>query len=191
MRKTVLRAMASSTDTLAPFLDTLVLPVLEDTPWNAALIRGHENMTTLVHLPAGHTRFVPTNKQTNVDTYALTPVRWPVELVLISNEEGRKLFLDTHRIRTVLAPAISSICHIRQEHHVFFPTAAPTCPMRHAPLAEHLNQPLPKCPAIIPPPTSPREPPRSHRPTGSTAHDVRQSSAHPTLSASRHTIACA
>jgi len=62
MRKTVLQTLASPTDTLTIFLVVLFLPVWEDTPWNAASISDHENMTTLIHLPAGHMRFIPTHK---------------------------------------------------------------------------------------------------------------------------------
>ncbi len=102
MRRAVLHALASSTDSQVPFLTVLVLPVWEDTPWNAASIRGHPNMTTLVCIPAGHFRFVPAHQRTDADTPAVSPARWPVELVLISNEEGRNHFLDHHRIDTVL-----------------------------------------------------------------------------------------
>ncbi len=114
MRKAVLHALASSTDSPTPFLVVLVLPVWEDTPWNAASIRGHPNMSTLVRIPAGHMRFVPAHKQTDGDPTALTPARWPVELVIISNEAGRNLFLDETRIYGVLAPAISKAYHIHK-----------------------------------------------------------------------------
>ena len=114
MRKAVLHALASSTDSPTPLLVVLVLPVWEDTPWNAASIRGHPNMSTLVRIPAGHMRFVPAHKQTDLDPTVLTPARWPVELVMISNESGRSRFLDDPRLYAVLAPAISETCHIPQ-----------------------------------------------------------------------------
>ncbi len=47
-------------------------------------------------------RFVPAHKQTYGDTASLTPAKWPVELVLISNEAGKQQFLDRERITHIL-----------------------------------------------------------------------------------------
>ena len=44
MRKAILHALASSTDTTTPFLVVLVLPVWEDTPWYSAAIWRHPNL---------------------------------------------------------------------------------------------------------------------------------------------------
>ena len=98
MRKAILHALASSTDTTNPLLVVLVLPVWEDTPWSSAAIRNHPNLETLIQIPTGHMRFVPAHKQTDGDTAALPPAKWPVELVLISNEAGKQQFLDRDRI---------------------------------------------------------------------------------------------
>jgi len=63
MRTAVLHALASSTDTTTLLLTITVLPVWEDTPWQSAAIRSHTNMETLIHIPTGHMRFVPTHNQ--------------------------------------------------------------------------------------------------------------------------------
>ncbi len=48
MLKTVLRALASSENSDAPFLAVMVLPVWDDTPWNSASVIGHRIMSTLI-----------------------------------------------------------------------------------------------------------------------------------------------
>jgi hypothetical protein len=63
-------------------------------------------MTNLIHIFAGHMRFVPTHRQSDDLTATLSPVKWPVELVLISNEADREKYLDQPRIHKILAPAI-------------------------------------------------------------------------------------
>ena len=48
MRKAILHALASSTDTTTPFLGVLVLPVWEDTPWYSSAIRSYPILETLI-----------------------------------------------------------------------------------------------------------------------------------------------
>jgi len=55
-------------------------------------------MSTLIHIPAGHMRFVPAHKQSDGATSDLSPAKWPVEVALIANEKGRKTFLSRDRI---------------------------------------------------------------------------------------------
>ena len=93
MRKAILHALASSTDTTTPFLVVLVLPIWEDTPWYSATIRSHPNLETLIQIPTGHTPFVPAHKQTDGVTSSLPIAKWPVELILISNKEGMDQFV--------------------------------------------------------------------------------------------------
>ena len=62
MLKAVLHALASSKTTYTHFLMVLILRVWENTPRNSAAIRGYHNMSTLIHIPAGHMRFVPAHK---------------------------------------------------------------------------------------------------------------------------------
>ena len=45
-------------------------------------------------------------KKSNEATSDLSPGKWPVEFVLVSNEAGRETFLNQDRIHTILAPAI-------------------------------------------------------------------------------------
>ena len=85
MRKSVMHALSSSEDKTTPFLVVLVLPVWEDTPWTSAGIRSHRNLETLIQIPTNHMRFVPAHKQRDSDKAELSPAKWPVELILISN----------------------------------------------------------------------------------------------------------
>ncbi len=66
-------------------------------------------------------RFVPAKKQTNSDTTSLPPAKWPVELVLISKEEGRNQFVIMDRITQILAPALRIACHMMISQLRFFP----------------------------------------------------------------------
>jgi len=78
MLKAILHALSSSESQDTPFLVVLILPVWKDAPWNSAAIRGHHNMSTLIRIPAGHTRFVPAQKQSDEATLVLSPAKWPV-----------------------------------------------------------------------------------------------------------------
>jgi hypothetical protein len=98
MRKAILQALASSTDSTTPFLVVIVLPVWEDTPWYSVSIRSHHNMATRIQIPTGYMRFVPAHKHTNGDTASLSPTKWPVELVLISNAKSISRFINLIRI---------------------------------------------------------------------------------------------
>ena len=98
MRKAILHALASSTVTTTPFLVAMGLPAWEDTPWYSAAIRSHRNLETLVQIPTRLMRFVRAHKQKDGDTTYLPLAKWPVELVLISNEEGRNQFVSMNRI---------------------------------------------------------------------------------------------
>jgi hypothetical protein len=73
MRKAILRALASSTDTKTPVLVVMVLPIWEDAPLYSAAIRSHHNLETLIQIPAGHLRFVLAHKQSDIDTDSFSP----------------------------------------------------------------------------------------------------------------------
>ena len=94
MQKAVLHALASLENNETPFLAVLVLPIWDDTTWNLVSIRGHRNITILIRIPTGHMRFVPTHRQSDDTTAALSLAKWPVEMALISNEAGREQYLD-------------------------------------------------------------------------------------------------
>jgi hypothetical protein len=115
MKRAVLHALSSSENTTTPFLVVLVLPVWEDTPWTSEGIRIHRNLETLIQIPTCHMRFVPAHKQTDNDTAELSPAKWPVELVLISNPEGRNRFVNTDRITHILAPALQHVYQMTAE----------------------------------------------------------------------------
>jgi len=112
MKKSILHALASSIDTTTHSLVVMVLPVWEDTPWYSAAIRSYRNLETLIQIPIGHMRFVPSQKQTDGDTTSLPPAKWTVELVIISNEAGRNQFVGIDRINQVIPPALRSVCQM-------------------------------------------------------------------------------
>ena len=126
MLKAVLHALASSEAQDTPFLSVLILPLWDDTPWNSAAIRGHHNMSTLIRIPAGHMRFVPSHKQSDEVTPLLSPVKWPVEFVLIANSKGRDSYLGHDIISQILCPAIRATCGLSTEQTIFFPSLPPS-----------------------------------------------------------------
>jgi hypothetical protein len=75
MLKASLHALASSKSTNTSLLVLLILPGWDDTPWNSTAIRVQENMTTLMHLLAGHVHFVPTHQPTDDNTSNLSPAK--------------------------------------------------------------------------------------------------------------------
>jgi len=121
MLKAALHAFISSETSATPFLVVLVLPIWDDTPWNSASIRGQVNMTTLIRIPTGHMHFVPAHRQSDDVTATLPPAKWPVELILISNEAGREKYLDHSRIHRILVPVIQVVCHMTPAQTMFFP----------------------------------------------------------------------
>jgi hypothetical protein len=106
--KAVLHALDSFECTEAPFMVVMILPAWIDTPWNSTAVRDHGNQPTLIHIPAGHMRFVPANNQSDGATCDLSPAKWPVEIFLIANVKGREVFLSHDRIQTILALAIQA-----------------------------------------------------------------------------------
>ena len=67
---------------------------------------GHVNMTTLLNIPAGDMHFVPAHKQADEAAVALSPAKWPVELVLIANYKEREAFINHDKINRIPAPTI-------------------------------------------------------------------------------------
>ena len=55
-------------------------------------------MSTLIRIPAGHTRFFPEHKQSDEATPVLSPAKWTVELVIIANDNSRETFICHDRI---------------------------------------------------------------------------------------------
>ena len=78
-------------------------------------------MSTLIRIPTGHMKFVPTHRQSDGMTATLPPAKWLVEMVLISNEAGREKFLDHAKIHRILALAIQDVCHKTPASAKFFP----------------------------------------------------------------------
>ena len=77
-------------------------------------------METLIQIPAGHMRFVLAHKQTDGGTIPLPPTKWPIELVLISNEASRNHYVSINRVNHVLVPALRNVCHMTSEQLKFF-----------------------------------------------------------------------
>ena len=100
-------------------------------------------------------RFVPSHKQTDGDKSSLPPAKWHVELVLISNQEGRDQFVCMERIRQFLAPALRDTCQMSKEQLTFFPNPRTRSGPPHTPLSAHPMRSLPTCPAAVSPTTPP------------------------------------
>jgi len=66
-------------------------------------------------------RFVPTHRQLDNTTTTVPSAKWPVELVLISNEGGREQYLDPLMIHGILDRAIQNVCQITPALIKFFP----------------------------------------------------------------------
>ena len=66
-------------------------------------------------------RLVPTYKQSEGTADTLTPAKWPMELILISNEEGKIRFLNMKLVNEILAPAIRRVCQMTEAETTFFP----------------------------------------------------------------------
>ena len=109
-------------------------------------------------------RFVPAHKQTDIDTTSLSPAKWPVELVLISNEEGRNQFVSMERIHQILAPALRSACHMTTDQLRFFPNTRELRGRPYSPPGERPARPFLVYPAAISPRTPPMGMPRPYRP---------------------------
>jgi hypothetical protein len=162
MLQAVLHALTSSECTETQFLTILILPVWEDTPWNSAAIRGHGSMSTLIQIPYGRMRFVPAHTQSDEATSDLSLAKWPVEIVFIADEKGRKKLLSYNRIQSTLAPAIQATCRLAPTHTHFFPTPLFTSSGAGPRTATHPLRPNPIRPANPTPmtPLGPVTPPR-------------------------------
>ena len=106
-------------------------------------------MSTLIRIPTGHMRFVPAHRQSDDMTVTLSPAKWLVELVLISNKAVREKCLDQFRIHKILAPAIPDVCHITPALTKFFPRKNDTNQRALPQHERHLTRPIPRCPANI------------------------------------------
>jgi hypothetical protein len=164
MLKAVLHALASPEDTETTLLVVLVLPVWDDSPWTSSAAKGHNNMSTLIHIPAGHMRFVPAHMQSVGANFDLSPARWPVEVVLIANEKGREAFADHNRIQMILALAILATCRLTPKTTIIFPPQPSEMARYISRRTPQPLRPIPACPAT-PAPGSPlgiAAPPRGH-----------------------------
>ena len=113
-------------------------------------------MTTLICIPTGQMRFVPARRQSDDVTAALSPVKWLVELVFISNEAGQERYLDQSQ------HIIQVVCHMAPAQTKFFPpkifTSTGALPQR----GHHPTCLIPRFPATMPKtwPWTPSTPPR-------------------------------
>ena len=121
-------------------------------------------MEILFQIPAGHMRLILAHKQTDIDTTSLQPVKWLVELVLISNKEGRNQFFNMDRINQILAPALRSAGHMTAYQLIFFPNTRELEGRPYTPPVERPTRPFPLCLAAISPRTPPTGIPTSSRP---------------------------
>jgi hypothetical protein len=107
-------------------------------------------MANLILIPAGHMRFVPAHRQTDDMTATLSPTKWPMEIVLISNAVGRERYLDQSWIHGILAPTIQAVCHMTTTQAKFFPLPDTTSTGAFPRPGRHPMHPIPRCPATLP-----------------------------------------
>jgi len=141
----------------------LILLVWEDTPWNSAAIRGHHYMSTVIQIPAGYIRFVSAHKQSDEATVVLSPLKWPVEFVLIANAKNRETFICQDRIHKILGPVIKANCRLTPAQTHIFPTPPSTRGRFGGRLTPFPRRPLPIRPAT---PHRCLRPARLHRHAG-------------------------
>jgi len=129
-------------------------------------------MTTLIRIPTEHMCFASANKQSDDYAANLSPAKWPIKFVLISNAAGRDVYLDRSQIHAILAPAIQDTCRMTPEQTNFFPTVQTPATEARPPSRSYPTRPLPRCPATTalafamvlatPPKRSPNYPPARH-----------------------------
>jgi len=107
---------------------------------------------------------VQAHGQSDDMTTILPPAKWPVELVLISNEAGREKYLDRAKIHRILAPANLDVCHMSPALTKFFSRTTNTSPRALPQQGCHPKRPISRCPVDITTtrPTSPTTPPKGH-----------------------------
>jgi len=128
--------------------------------------RGHRNKSTLIRIPTDHMRFVPTHRQSDDTTATLPPAKWPVEMVLLSNETGREQYLYQPMIHKITALAIQDVCQMTPELTKFFPRTNTNSQGALSHHGRHPTRPIPRCPAnnTTTWPPAPITPPRGHYP---------------------------
>jgi len=107
-------------------------------------------MSILIRIPADHMRFVPAHRQSDDMAAILTPAKWPVEFVLISNAADRETHKDQSRIQGILALAIRDVCQMTTAQTKFFPLTSTTSTGALPHTSRHPTRPIPRCPAICP-----------------------------------------
>ncbi len=99
----------------------MILPVWENTPWDSTAIKSHGNMSTLVHIPVRHIRFVSTHCQADASISAFSPAKWLVDFVIIFNKAGRaEAFINHGLIITIQAPAIQTTSRLTPAKTIIF-----------------------------------------------------------------------
>ena len=146
MRKAVLHAIASSTSSPSPLLVVFILPAWEDSPWRTQSILSHPNTTILVHIQANQLKFVQTHKQldADLDTSLLRPADWPVEVVMVANEEGRQAYLHHDRLQHILIPGILQACQDPTQTITLFPLNNQQAQLQPSTLPFTPHRPLPR-----------------------------------------------
>jgi len=113
-------------------------------------------------IPARHLCFVPTHTLSDEATSDLSSAEWPTELVLVSNEKDRDVFLNQEQIHTILAPGIRGTYHLTHAPTHFFLASSTTWNETMSLTATHPTRPVPIRPATYAPttPMGPITPPR-------------------------------
>ena len=61
-------------------------------------------METPEQIPTGHMRFVPIHDQSEGEAHNLTPAKWPMELILVADKEGKSKFRSMERVHDIMDP---------------------------------------------------------------------------------------
>jgi hypothetical protein len=107
-------------------------------------------MSTLIRFPGVHMRFVPAHRQSDDMTTILSPAKWLVGLVFITNAAGREKYLDQSRTHMILAPAIQAVWHMTTAKTKFFPLTYTTSTGAFPHPGRHPTRPIPRYPATLP-----------------------------------------
>jgi hypothetical protein len=109
---------------------------------------SHPNTTILAHLQANQLKFVPTHKQLDagLDISLLRLSYWPIDIVIVANESGRRSYLHHDSLQHILIPGILQACQDPTQTITLFPTtiSSTQTPLLTLPPTPHRLLPRPR-----------------------------------------------